>query len=265
MIESLTLKNDLLNTSVIINKTDSPYILDEADFGVIESSHNSSKYFGQIGNTLLSSTLGTRVVSISGWIIGDTEEIIQNRKKVLNAMINPLNDITLTYKTYQIKVRPKSTIKYSTSYKENNEVFCKFLISGICYKPLFENVTEKSIAIGTSTSVVNDGTIETGFEIKMTATGAVKNPKILLSTGGFILIDKTLANGETIVINTNYGEEKATGTIRGTTSNYYRYVNYDSTWLKLAIGSNALTKSATENANMLNVSIKFKDKFLEVQ
>ena len=265
MIESITLINNELNKNILINKTDSPYILDEADLGVIESSHNSSKYYNQIGESLMSSTLGTRVISISGWIIGDSELAIQNRKKEINVLVNPLQDIVLTYDIYQITMRAKNTIKYSTNYSENNEVMCKFLISAICYNPLFEDIATTTTAVTNNVILINGGTIETGIKIVISAAGVVKNPKVSLSNGDFIILNKTLSSGEEITINTGYGKEKITGKIGTNEFNYYRYFDYDSTWLKLKLGNNTLSVTAEENASMLSASISYTNKYLEVQ
>jgi len=264
LIESITLSNEF-DGSILIDKTNSSYVLDIADFGVIESSHKTSKYYNQIGDTLVSSMLNDRAISISGWVIGASEEEIKNKKKLLNRMINPLKDIVITCGNYKIKMRPRNTIKYSVNYTENNEVLCKFLIYGVSYNPLFEDVTESSFAIATNTIVMNNGTIDTGFKIVLSSTGAVKNPMISLGNGKFILLNKVLANGESIVINTGYSLESIVGKIGTVNFNYYKYFNYDSMWLKLDIGSNTLSISAEENGSMLSALISYSNKYLEVQ
>lgn len=266
MIESVKLKNISTNTEITIDKDESLYVLDVADFGTIESSVQTTKGYNQVGSSISSVSLGIRTVSITGWVIGDTEQIIEQKKKVLSSLVNPLQDIKATVKdNYQIIIRPKNTVKYSSNYKENNEVLCKFLISGTCYSPLFESVEISESNITQDTTVMNYGTFETGFKLVLTAEGAVVNPKVTMDSGEFILINKTLSNGEVITIDTQEGNQMVVGTLNGVTNNYYRYWDFDSKWVKLKLGSNTLSLSAESGLTNITAVIQFTHKYLEVQ
>lgn len=291
MIESLILKNNDIGRQVLLDKVASSYVLDVADLGTIDATHQTSKYPDQVGDTNTGSTLGTRTISISGWVIGQTEENIRAFKQVLNAVVNPLQMVELLYDDYKLEFKPKNTIKYSTSYEENNEVLCKFLISGLCFNPLFEDSQETELAIATTvgafhfpwtipeegtvlsyktpsliTTVVNGGTLSTGLTVVFEASGSVTNPKITnMSTGEFIQLDKTLVAGEKVVICTVDGSESIVGTIGDVSSNYFKYFNLSSTWLQLQLGENVMVYGAEENVDALNVTLEFTNKYLEVQ
>lgn len=292
MIESIYLTNKFINMTLLIDKEKSMYVLDEADLGVIEASHQTSKYPEQIGETNTGSALGTREISISGWVIGKTQEEIKSSKKALNTLINPLQMVDLLYEKYLLRFKPKNTIKYSVNYQENNEVLCKFLISGICFNPLFEDEESRRLVIATNNgmfrfpltipedegmvfsyrspsliaNVVNGGTTSTGFTITFEAEGSVKNLKIInAETLEYIQINKTLEDGEKVVVCTEDGNESVTGIVGSIESNYFRYFDMHSTWMQLSVGDNILSYAAETNVDSLNVTIDYSNKYLEVQ
>ena len=97
MIEDITLKNLKTGLSIHINKdTTQDYVLGDVDLGTIQASHNTASYPNQIGSSITNTILGTRNITISGWVIGTKEEITA-RKKVLNGFINPQQQIQREY------------------------------------------------------------------------------------------------------------------------------------------------------------------------
>lgn len=291
MIETLTLRNKEIDRQVLIDKTTSSYVLDEVDLGTIEATHQSSKYPSQIGSTNTGSTLGTRTISISGWVIGRTIDAIETYKQTLNVIINPLQMLEIQYNKYKLEFKPKNTIKYSTSHKENNEVLCKFLISGQCFDPLFKEMEETKIVMSAIVStfhfpleipesgvimsyrmpslkaiITNSGTIETGLSIVFEAHGSVKNPKITnMSTGEFIQINKTMTAGEKIVICTEDSKESITSILNSTASNCFKYFDLASSWMQLKLGENVMIYGAEKNVDSLDVMLQYTNKYLEVQ
>ena len=291
MIESLVLYNSSIGRKVLLDKQTSLYVLDEADLGTIEATHQTSKYPEQIGYTNTSSTLGAREISITGWVIGQTGENIKMLKQVLNAVINPLQMVDLLYDGYRLRFKPKNTIKYSTNYQENNEVLCKFLISGKCFSPLFEDEQPTKLEIATNvsafhfplvipdegialsyrtpsliTTVTNNGTSSTGFKIIFEASGSVTNPKITnMNTGEFIKLNKTLKTGEHVEICTEDGNESVIGINGDVRLNYFMYFDLESDWLQLQLGDNTIVYGAEVNVDALSVTLEYNNKYLEVQ
>lgn len=292
MIESLLLTNTVTLQSILFDRDDSDFVLDEVDLGVVNGTHHSYKYVNQIGIYINSTTLEQRTVSIKGYVIGDDYGLLEENKNILNRFINPLQSVDIiVLDKYRLTFKPDYSIKYSAPYKDNNEVLCKFLIQGTCPDPLFTTLGEQSAVIGTvkkfhfpliipqnvgilmglRTSSLflnlnNTGDVATGMIIEFTCTSSVKNPKLInVDTQEFIQIDKTIVPGEKIVVSTISGEKYIRGTIDGVESNYFGYLNYESTWLQLNTGLNTLKYDADDNLTGLKVSVSFLPRLLEVQ
>lgn len=292
MIESLLLTNTVTLQSILFDRDDSDFVLDEVDLGVVNGTHHAYKYVNQIGIYINSTTLEQRTISIKGYVIGEDYGLLEENKNTLNRFINPLQavDITVLDK-YKLTFKPDYSIKYSAPYKDNNEVLCKFLIQGTCPDPLFTTLGEQSAAIGTvkkfhfpliipknvgilmglRTSSLflnldNTGDVTTGMLIEFTCTSNVKNPKLInVDTQEFIQIDKTIVPGEKIIISTVSGEKYIRGILNEIESNYFGYLNYESTWLQLNTGLNTLKYDADDNLTGLEVSVSFLPRLLEVQ
>lgn len=294
MIDEITLISNSLNKSIKLSKTDysSNIILEEADLGSVQGSHKTYKGINQIGETHQGTTINTRSVSIIGWIVGETEYQLQYHRNNLNLFINPLQPLTLLFKKYSLTVYPDSSVKYSTDYKENNEVMCKFMIQGTCTFPLFQDSESEKISVANTESkfmfplcipqdtgiqmgvrtpslialVSNKGAIPTGFTLIFKALGKVKNPSLTnIDTQEVFKINKEMVSGEVIVINMNDGEKSIKGFLNGVEKNYFRYKDFNSSWLKLNLGDNLFRYNADTNLSALEVEILHNNQYLEVQ
>lgn len=297
MVENVILKN--LSTSALLelDVTTTPYfILGTVDWGQIEASHHSYKYINQVGVSIVNTSLETRNVEILGWVIAKTEQEMESRKKILNRFVNPQQYINLQYKKYNLDFKPSRSIQYTASIVENNEVICKFKISGLAADPLFKdnNVTRNTAATihglfhfpmmlevidndkptlmfgykepGLLIDVYNKGDIRTGFRIIFKAKGTVINPSLLdVNTQQYIKINKTLIDEEEVEINTIAGSKKIVGRLDGVESNYYKYKDFGSSWLELQIGDNIYRYDADEGIDNLEVYIYFYNRYLEVE
>ena len=123
MVEELMITNTSLNITCIMNMDDADYLLYEGciDWGNISITHNTFQYSQQIGKSLTNSVVGTRDISISGWIIGTKEEI-ESKKKRLSTIINPLNDVEIDVGKWRMTGRPSSNVSFSNNRTENNSV-----------------------------------------------------------------------------------------------------------------------------------------------
>lgn len=293
MVESVILKNLTTLQSVLLDKDDSEFVLEEADLGTIEGTHHSYKYVNQVGVYINSTTLEQRTISLSGWVVGDTYAELKANKEILNRLVNPVQTIELTvFEKYTLSFKPDYSIKYSVSYQENNEVLCKFLIQGTCADPLFSVKARESVLVASTipkfhfpliipqnegiifglrepsllATLQNNGDVDTGMVITFSCTSAVTNPSILnVNTREQIKINKVLAVGEQIVISTGSGEKYIHGIIGGKELNYFQYLDFDSVWMQLHTGENLLKYDADANSGGLEVSISFLPKYLEVQ
>lgn len=293
MIESLILTNTVTLQSVLLDKDNSYLVLDEADLGTVEGTHHSYKYVNQVGVYIDSTTLEQRTVAISGWVIGDTYTELEANKKALNRLVNPLHPIeVVVQEKYKLTFKPDYSVKYSVSYKENNEVLCKFLIQGTCADPMFTTKDKQSVPVASTipkfrfpliipknagilmglrepsllAKINNGGDIDTGLLVTFSCTSTVTNPSLLnVDTREFIKVNKVMSAGEQIIISTGSGEKYIKGIVNDVEYNYFKYMDFDSTWLQLHTGENTLKYDADSNVAGLEVLISFLPKYLEVQ
>lgn len=297
MVERIILRKVRNSEELTLDMVSTPdYILKSVDWGIIKGTHHSYKYVNQVGESIENTSLGTRPITIEGWVVAQTERYMSTLKRKLNSFINPQEAVNLFYEDYVITFCPDETVKYSLAYAENNEVFCKFQISGTAPNPLFSDIFEshskfatttpsfhfplifskdlpdKGIVFGKRTAsliatVTNNGTVPVGMKIIFKANGTIVNPSLInVNTQEEFVINKTLVSGEVIEINTNVGEKSVKGKIGNSEyTNYFMYKDVDSSWLQLDIGMNLFRYDAVDGIDNLDVFVYFYNRYLEVQ
>lgn len=202
-------------------------------------------------------------------------EKIKQKKKILNELINPLNLIRLTIGDYYIEGKPSATPKYGVADSENNIYFCKFLITIFCADPMFKKITQTITTIAGDygmfffpffikpsgyvfgvrnnyliLEVDNEGDIDIGGKIIITAMGEIVNPTVTnMENGQTIKVNKTMIEGETITINTRDGQEMGIwGEIGPTRSSYLQYWDFNNDWIKFSPGLSMIGYSCDNQA-----------------
>ena len=109
------------------------------------------------------------------------------------------------------------------------------------------------------TSVENDGDVETGLQIVITALGAVTNPKLTDAlTGEFIGITDTLAANDEVIINTTVGSK----TVTKNGANIISKLTEGSRFLQLGVGSNIFAISATSGIDNAYFTVRYRQKYV---
>lgn len=297
MVERIVLRRITNLDELALDMVSTPdFILKSVDWGVVKGTHHSYKYVNQIGVSIMNTSLGTRDIKIEGWIIAENEANMTFRKKALNSFVNPQEELELIYDSYSIRFKPDESVKYSITFAENNDAFCKFQITGTASNPMFSDAIEREDSFATtipgfhfplvlSTSspdngvtfgkrteslianIRNVGSVTIGMKIVFRAKGTLVNPSIIkVGTLEEFKIDKTLVADEEIVVNTNIGNKSVKGKIGNSElTNYYMYKNVDSSWLKLDVGDNYFRYNADEGLDNLEVFVYYNNQFLEVQ
>lgn len=145
---------------------------------------------------------------------------------------------------------------YAIVEKFNCPLFVKepeATINLTCHQPDFYDPVPYNVASNTTSGVDEvlvdyDGSVETGFEFKMTVNRAVPNFTIDLrsneGTSNQLRFTEPLASGDTLTISTVSGDKRATVTRAGSTSSILAGVAPDSSWLNLFPGPNYIRVSA---------------------
>ena len=297
MVEGITLRKVKNLEELVLDMLSTPdYILKSVDWGTVKGTHHSYKYVNQVGESITNTSLGTRPITIEGWVIAKDSKSMSLLKRRLNSFVNPQDSIDILYKDYTIRCVPDETVKYSIDPKENNDIICKFQISATCPNPLFSDVfetssafvmteasfhfpftpstslPEKGIVFGKRTAslltnVINKGSVSVGMRIVFKANGTVVNPSLInVDTQEEFLINKTMTSGEEIEVNTNIGEKGVRGRVGNDDfTNYYMYKDIDSPWIQLDVGDNIFRYNAESGSDKLDVFVYFQNRYLEVQ
>lgn len=297
MVERIVLKKVKNSEELILDMVSTPdFVLKSVDWGTIKGTHHTYKYVNQVGVTISGTSLETRPVSIEGWVVALNPTHMDTLKKKLNSFVNPQDAIDLYYDEYMIRFIPDETVKYAIDSSENNDAFCKFIITGTCPNPLFTNTNESSLIFATTVpmfhfplvisesspekgvifgsrtdsliaNVFNSGSVTSGMRIVFKANGTVVNPKLInVNTQQQFILNKTLIAEEEVEVNTNIGEKSIKGKIGNSSySNYYMYKDIDSSWLQLDVGDNLFRYDADDGLENLEIFVYFHNRFLEVQ
>lgn len=269
------------------------------DWGNVPATHNTYNYPNQVGNSISSSKLETRDVTIEAYVfyvLTDDEKVtyvrkewqeyayekIKEKKAELNKIINPLNYMRLTIGNYYIEGKPSASPKYGITEEDNNIYFCKFLITLYCNNPMFRKLTQTISKLSGDDgsfhfplsvppigylmgirndylmlNVINEGEIEIGGKIILTAKGTIQNPSIEnVNNGQEIKVNKTLHEGEVVEIYTVDGSAKGIfGTYNGNRRSYLEYWDFNNDWIKFEPGLSIISFT-TENQSETLLDVK---------
>ena len=246
----------------------------------------STNSMGQHGDTYVGQRIEARDIDILGHInTRDKAQAYELRRQLLK-VLNPELDGTLSYEFGSFK-RVINCRLHGEPKIERKKVLLEFSIPLECLNPFWREVEEtkediaswvaawhfpcviekdnpKSMIYGyRAESVIvdcyNEGDVSTGMRVRFVALGTVKNPILLnVDTGEFIKINVTMQTGDTIEVSTKYGSKGAKLIRDGVETDYFRYVDVDSTYMQLAIGDNNFRYDAESGVNSMEVSIFYK-------
>lgn len=272
------------------------YWLGSVDWGQVQGQHNTYAFFNQVGESIVSTTIGPRPLSITGWVMDSGTGNLQSRCDFLNAFISPVEDYTLEYKGKKINFRPDISVAYSPEYIKNNEKVRRFLIQATCPYPLFTDLGDTAVpfdqkkklfrfpnnfgqvrsvvfaSIGKAYSVTvdNRGGFAAGIVIRIRFSGEVKNPRVKnLTTGKFIGMNRTFQRGEQLELSTvpRNKHMKLWGA-DGAEENVIKYRDFRSSFgTQLIPGSNrlALDCDDLDQRGNMDVTIYYTPLYLEVE
>ena len=297
MIDEISIENISTGRTLILGKDGwQDFWLEDIDWGQIEGSHNTYAFYNVPGDTVVSSRILTRPVTITGWIIADGTKTLEERAAILNKFVSPEYDYVIRYDKYKLSFKPDVSIVYGhNNHTINNDVMRKFQILGTSHQPFFEESTaskslfeeieglfyfptdfgyNENIVFGVASQagsklINNTGSCAIGAIIHIEFTGSVTNPKIQdLSSLEYIKVNSSFLTGEILEICTIPGKKFIqVAHVGGTIENYIRYRDPNMTWLKLQPGYNDWSISAQDPNTVINmqVSVIYTPQHLEVE
>lgn len=288
-----------LNSGMVLDIGETGYFLLNANktfslsVGGISTADSLYKSYRQIGKTLTNKSIDTRPISVFGHVWGESKEILDANKSFLNSFVNPTHDYKIAFENGRyINFRPSTTTQYNTSYQDNNEIYAKFYITGYAYDPMVyeDEIVEispfrldKKFKFPLSFSVAdpfvmgervglaiiigeNRGEMDVGAVFSFSASGACSKPKVTnVITQEYIEVNKTLAAGEKVIVDTRANLKSFKGIISGVEYNYYAYRSIGSSWIQIAIGENVFAISAASGVSNLLVDISFNQVYLGIE
>ena len=256
----------------------------------IKNTLYTTSSMGQHGETFISQKINSRDIDIAGVINKKDKHSMLTLRRAMQKILNPELDAKLTYiygnfvKVIDVRVDNAPVFTRGT-------VLEKFVVQLSCPSPFWRDETEtrKDIASWVGSfhfameipqdegiifgyrqpsvivDVYNEGDVKTGMRVAFKATGTVTNPLLLnINTGEYIQVNATLAAGDTVTVNTEYGNKGATKTSGGIDTDYFRYIDVDSTFMQLEIGDNVFRYNAEAGLDALEVTIYYSPKYLGV-
>jgi len=243
---------------------------------------------GQDGDTYLGNRIESREIEIVGSIRERNKDQMREYRRRLNRVLNPQCAATLTYEYGSFKRVIDCKVDNAPVFTRK-AIFQDFTIQLLCLNPFWrkESKTRDDIAtwIGALefpveivpgweigyrqpsliVNVYNDGDVQAGIRVEFRAIGVVKNPSLLnVDTQEFIKLNYTMESGDTLTVSTGYGEKDVTLKHGGITTDAFRYLDVDSSYLQLSVGDNLFRYSAEANLENLEVSIYHDDLYLGV-
>lgn len=160
MVKGFVFKNMTTEKEAVFGQTvDDNYLWSQIDWGSVPAAHSTYSYPGQVGETISSTKLNTRDVTVTGFVfyvmkkdelatiprkewVSYGYERIKLGKAFLNEVVNPNDFIRLTVGDYYIEGKPQSSVVYGKDDSTNNMYFCEFTFALMCANPMFKRISQ---------------------------------------------------------------------------------------------------------------------------
>ena len=248
---------------------------------------------GQDGSTITNVTLGDRALEINGGIRGYSKTEIARYREELLRVFSPKSKGKIVYEYGDVKKAIECQVEVAPRFKKLSDDYRmqEFKIDLLCPNPFWRDIATTKADISTETgniefpleippeglelsirtisfitNIYNPGDVDTPIRVRLRATGTVINPIIEnLDTGEFIRVKRTLSEGDTLEINTAFGNKRIE-IIKPDRSreNVFHYIDYKSTFFSLSDGDNTIKYDAEVGENNLDVSIYYTPRYLGV-
>lgn len=264
----------------------------------IDDTIYSTSSNGQDGDTFVGVRIEPKDIKIKGRIrdanIEHQRQYRRSADKILNPKINDGKVIPGTlYYSCGSYTRKIGAIADSAPKWTRDGAFQHFEINLRCLSPFWEEDTglkadvaswigdwefpteivkddETSMTFGhheesVIVDVFNGGDVSTGMRVVIRALGAMADPLLFnVDTREFLKVNYSFVAGDVLTIDTNYGHKTATLEREGVTTNLFRYIDTDSTFMQLTVGDNLFRYDASSGADNMECSVHYSQKYIGV-
>lgn len=268
-----------------------PFFLETIEGLGFENEINTMKITGWDGNKTINDSLNSRDISITGTIIANKKDDLNNFKLQLLKTLNPKLQGKIIINKKGVESRKIECKVNSITWGKETIKTQQFIVRLYCENPYLTNVQDisKNVAYWTDdflfpvelvesgiemghraesliVNVKNNGDIETGMTIKFKAKGSLVNPLLFnVDTREYMKIITSMKAGDVITITTNQGNKRVVLTSsQGMETDIFNRIDSNSKFLQLYIGDNLFRYDADKNINNLEVSIIYVQKYLGV-
>lgn len=256
----------------------------ERELSTISAIHNSYKGVFQHGESYVNTIFESRPLQLIGLVDSDIINM-ETHKRNLISLFNPLNKLKIIKdEAYEIECYSNQSVKFSSTYSENNGGLCKFSVDLYCPNPYWKNNLTLGEQISTwiggwkfkfklpfrfkqkgesKKNIYNSGHVETPIELIF--KGPALNPSIINNlTGEFIKVIRELTSDDILYITTEYGNKKVEIERNGIRANAFHYIDLDSTFFQLKVGDNMIEYTTDNNLEPQSVEIRYRNRYLGV-
>ncbi len=259
----------------------------------IQNVITSRKNYAQDGESINAMTLDIRPILIQGRLTARSKSELETHRRKLIRVFSPKLKGRYVKLDSAVEYQVECVVEFAPHFASvvRNDKSVNFQISLICPNPYWQDIAESKADISTETgniefpleipaeglelsirtisfitNIYNQGDVDTPIRVTLKAVGAVVNPIIEnLDTGEYIRVKRELAEGDTLEINTAFGNKRVE-IIKpdGSRENVFHYIDYKSTFFQLVGGDNTIKYDAEVGENNLDVSIYYTPNYLGI-
>ena len=294
MINKIIYKNER-GISIELNREGPLFLSSVKGFDGLEADLVSFKSAYQDGISVSKTILKDRILTLNCHLVVDSEQQRHILKRRLYNTFNPKFKGHMKIYTDAEQLRGASNLRviqaplFDDDYKGLNDIV-SFQIQLAMPLPYFEDINETRADFGNDignfffdleleeegrelsvknnsivANIENLGDAETPLKVVFKAKSSVKNPSIYnVYTKEYIKINRTMAEGEEIIVTTNIGNKRVESYLNGVTTNIFNDLDIHSSFMWLDIGDNVIRYDAEDMIEQLEVYIYYTNYYLGV-
>jgi hypothetical protein len=273
-------------TSIVLSRP--PFLLTKVEgLGDVDADVQTQKAPFQDGSTFIDSILGDRFLTLEVVVIGADPADTQQKRVFLSSILNPkLGEGTLRYENEngikEIKATLDNVPAFPSGSDNRGRTFQRAMVNFLCpspywrslqiteeptFEPLFQFPFEGSFEMGIQRDkriIDNDGDAPAPIYVEF--YGPAVNPVITNnSTGEYIKVNQTLAEGEFMRVDTTPGQKSVEFIAPdGTATNVFNWIDLGSSFFQLAVGENEIEYSADSDIQGAIVNISYNKLYVGV-